>query len=285
VSGIFILATIFFFLRRISMRCYVLALATLVGLGLNGAQASISFKYVTDQTAPIVASAAGQVSTVNFYMQETVTAGSTDQIAAEGGIFGMGIFINKSAGDASATLGQINPNATILATPGNQDHFTIAITAASSISRSPTNPNSQGVTVGSDRAGPPTLDFSTSTPTGQGAAANTTPTGPGTFYFYLGSVNVTSGNAGTSTTYALESYKNFTGVDGNTLTWAGTDLDAVSGGAGTNGSSNASTFTITTQAAAVPEPSSMLLCGLAALGMAYTGYRRRNQAQQAVAIA
>jgi hypothetical protein len=42
-----------------------------------------------------------------------------------------------------------------------------------------------------------------------------------------------------------------------------------------NGNANAQSFTVPASAA-VPEPSSMLLCGLASLGGAYSIYRRRK---------
>jgi hypothetical protein len=67
----------------------------------------------------------------------------------------------------------------------------------------------------------------------------------------------------------------------NTLTQANKDLDfgtqAVNGynGAQTNGAANGF-FSFAVTGAAIPEPSSMALCGLIATGMGYCGFRRRK---------
>lgn len=84
-------------------------------------------------------------------------------------------------------------------------------------------------------------------------------------------MNVISGT--TDTVFTLQNY----GLTQST-TQAGLGLDKTNAAQGvTQGASTPiggfSTFTV-----AIPEPSSMALCGLVACGMSYAGYRRRKTA-------
>jgi hypothetical protein len=123
----------------------------------------------------------------------------------------------------------------------------------------------------------------TAGPSGTTAGGSvTTVGGTTTTRVFLGTITLTAGSLGTTTTFTIESAKNFVNHDGNTLTFHDAfDLDKDSTGqgapvtwTGADSVSPANTFTVT----AVPEPSSLLLCGLAVCGGAFAAYRRRKAA-------
>src|SRR5262249_51985889 len=95
--------------------------------------------------------------------------------------------------------------------------------------------------------------------------------GPAVRTILLGTINVTV--HASPTTLTVTPY----GANNNTIPQTGPDLDfgtqAVNG---YTGASSAPTWSLTVGPAVIPEPSSMALCGLVALGMGYVGRRRRK---------
>jgi hypothetical protein len=235
-----------------------------LALGVAEARASVTYQYVTDSTS--YSAAAGANVTVNVFLQEVLTGSSTSIINFDGGLFGAGFLVSQQTGGGNSTISSAavswnTNNATTGAPPG--------FGTGAQTSTSPATSTQIGglVNIGSGSISPNTSNIS--------SVNGTTLPNTITNAVFLGSFTV---KAGSSTTFALQSYSNFSGVDGNTLTPAGTDLD-VSGTApngeqyiGADSQSPVYTFTV----AAVPEPSSMVLCGLGACGLAWGAYRRRR---------
>src|SRR4051812_30426727 len=67
----------------------------------GGANAAVSYSYVTDQSG--YGGAPGQTVTVKLYLLETLTGGSTSVINADGGLLGFGIQANRTTGNALIT--------------------------------------------------------------------------------------------------------------------------------------------------------------------------------------
>jgi hypothetical protein len=251
----------------------LLALVALAGvLAQHGvARANISYTYVTDSST--YSAAAGASVTVQIFLNENLTGSSTSLESANNGMVGAGYYVTKSSGDASAK---------ITATSGNANNFNTTNPAAGDGFGSGESVSKQVATDGSAAR------------LLEGVNATTGPVGVATTFgrqLLLGTVVITAGNAGTSTTYTLETYKNAptslggSGVDGNTLDFSGNDYD-VTGTDPTTGQQytgandiTAITFTVT----AVPEPSSILLCGLGACGLAWGAYRRYKAGRSLVA--
>lgn len=122
-------------------------LLTLSGIiGAAQAQAAVSFSYGTDSPAY---TAAGSPAAVTVYLQETLSGGSTDVVAPDGGLSGAGFAINLSSsvssaasfsGSATEDSGFVNANSytfyptnsspkdavevSLLASPGNYPELT-----------------------------------------------------------------------------------------------------------------------------------------------------------------
>jgi len=240
------------------MRRFLFAAACWATVGLVGARADVSYRYITDQTN--YTGAVGATVPVQLLLQETVTGTSTSQIVKDGGLFGAGVILNSPGG---AIFGQtlngvvtndfkIAPN--ILLNPAGFGVGTPP--AATQLDQTPFTATKAGLIVNAD--------------IGQGP--NFASGGAGVRTILLGTVNVKVGAASTSLTVTP-----YTGSS-NTITMTGTDLDF--GTQAANGYTGASTpigglFSFTV-GQAIPEPSSMALCGLIACGMGYAGYRRRN---------
>jgi hypothetical protein len=266
------------------MRIKSLLLLTLCWAGLAlPARADITYEYVTDATNYLVNP--GQTVTVNLYLQETLAGTTPSLIAADKGIFGVGIFINQvgvsptnaKPSAITAIAGNVGtaPNAFDgFATPTLYSNATTgAVTGASLVeggsvsSTSPTGPS--GTTTGGSVSGPVTRVF-------------------------VGTMTLAAGDANGQTTYTLQTYKYApAGNSGNTLTYttaynldnptaAGSptipsQFGTVTGADvfGANGGPAPFTFNVVV---AVPEPGSMGLASLAAAGMAVGAWRRwRNR--------
>jgi hypothetical protein len=231
----------------------------------------ITYQYVTDQTN--YNAVAGASVTVQLFLRETLTGGSTSLINEEGGMFAGSVGLQQT--------GTVPANPTII----------------SSISTN-TNPIGVGGGFGPDGIG---LNQTNLSSDGSNAALIQTvdifsflsgqgPTPDANGKILLGTMTLTAGAAGTTTTFSVTSLVNSSssnplsgppdGGEGNTISitnlW---DLDSDNNGTqngppvyfGANDISN--TFTVVV---AVPEPSSLLLGGLAACGAAYGAYRRRK---------
>lgn len=237
------------------------------------AKAGITYTYVGQVQGPVTANSS---VTVNLYLQETVTGSSSSLIAAQQGLYSAAVAVAPTSGSGStitsaALNNQAEPN-------GFTGTSAFGVTSAGVAYISESQSTTYNGTAG---------------PSGSTTGGSiTTSGGTTTTLVYLGSIAIAVGASGTSTTFTVESLHDApsgtpgAGYDGNTFTATSLyDLDVTNnndGGGGatyTGADGNGTTFTISP--AAVPEPSSMLLCGLSAAGMGYFGYRRRNRAQAA----
>jgi hypothetical protein len=237
-------------------RILALTLVSVAAFAVS-ARADITYQYVTDQSA--YTAAAGTNVVVSVFLQETVTGTNTSLLASEGGLFGFGALVTRTSGTATLpTNGFVVNNA---APPngfsGNQ-------------SPEPNPPTATQVgaigNVGNSTTGV------TGTVTG-----NVTK-------ILLGTVNITATATESDFKVGVNTF-----APGNTITNTNAfDLDQTNngtvGGATYKGAADTGAFVFTINAAAVPEPSSMLLCGLIACGGAFGAYRRRK-AQKAAATA
>jgi hypothetical protein len=270
--------------------------ATLILLALcwaAPARADVIYQYVTDAPA---SAPPGQQFTVNLYLQETLTGTSTSLIAAEKGLWGEGVYV-------TATGSVPNNGTTISGIVGNTQHYPAGfdgqlITNADRGYHSTT----QAWMVGY-------ADFNDKTVGGpSGTTAGGSVSGKVTRAL-LGQLRLIAGSLGTSTTFAVESFRNtpssFGGFNDNGWTisfTSGFDLDvtplkpALTGigplagppayiGAGTFSGANAYTFTVLAAPPApqappvVPEPGSLALFLAAASGLGGAGAWRRWRRQ------
>jgi len=251
------------------MRRFLFAAACWATVGLVGARADVSYRYITDQAS--YTGAAGTIVPVKLILQETVTGTSTSKVFADGGIFGAGVILNSPGGAIYGGFDSNNQPINDLRISGNAllnpAGFGVQATPGGPISTTVTD-NATAGTFGPSSALHSGLIINADI--GQGPIPKTG--GAGTNTYLLGTVNVKIGTGNQTLTVTPYSGSN------NTITMLGTDLDF--GTQQANGYTGASnpigglfSFTI---GQAIPEPSSMALCGLIACGMGYAGYRRRN---------
>jgi hypothetical protein len=227
------------------------------------AHADVSYQYVTDQGGS-VSGATGSQIVVNIYLQETVTGSSSSILAAEAGLSGAGVSLQRTSGDAGANIAA---NSTTFS--GSQTQV------GNPIATGGTNPSAKD-----------TLIEGVALTAKSGAQG--TVVGTGITQVLLGSITLTVGT--TTSTFTLTARN---AGNGNTTTWTNTvGLDTDNGTNGTNpglytfsGARDAPfTITVTPSLAAVPEPSSMLLCGFAACGMGFGAWRRYKAKKAADAV-
>jgi hypothetical protein len=250
-----------------------MALFGLLVLGVGPARAAISYQYITDQQS-YSATAAGQSITVYFFLQEQGATPSSGIINGDGGLFGAGFVATQTKVDggtsgATFTVGSLaqNKNDPAAGTPPG-------FGSAGLYSYKPNTATQQGglETINTQTIAPLTTNISSINGTNlTSTIANA---------IYLGSVTAVAGAAGTTTTFTVTSYKTFNHVDGNTLTNnTGFDLDVNSSNPAYTGADN-NPFTFTITVAGVPEPSSLALCGIVAIGGAFGAWRRRVQTRR-----
>jgi len=291
------------------MRKVLLTVACWATIGLAGTQAAVTYQYVTDAPTYNIGGVGAVGSTVNvrLFLQETVTGTDKSIINTDGGLFGAGVMVNRTgSGDATFRLvgspvfvisanqnvggpwnGPVfNPGTGTTANiPGGFGGYTdngdttFSPVPPTLSDRTPSTTTSAGLVVNSDTP-------ATSAQLGTHQIGVTVPeTTPGVYKVLLGSLNVVVGN--NTTTFTVSNY----GSHGNTVTQAKTDLD-FSGNATLAPNTpyvGASTpvggfYTFSVAGAAVPEPTSMALCGLLASGMGYFGYRRRKTSATEAAL-
>jgi len=230
------------------------------------ANAAVSYSYVTDahagQGPANIQLNVGETRSVKLYLLETLTGGSASIINSSGGMAGVGLRIQRTAGApaGSSSLGALTYNTTDFSGPRSPSQGTaqqpdlFAFTETGPID--PTDPTT-----------PPPV-----TGNAGNNAANARPNA-----VYLGSIQLIAGNAGSTTTFNLLPFDP-TAVNGSGDTITSTpqyDLDraASAGGAPsyTGTSANLSTLTVSV----VPEPT---FAGVAmVLGAAGSMIRRRRQ--------
>jgi hypothetical protein len=279
------------------MRRVLCALAVVVtgAFASTRACADVTYQYVTDQST-YTANAGGSV-TIKLYLNETVTSATSTTgaqnssiIFNDGGLVGAGVYVVAKSGGNGATINTAAGN--IQATGNTGNAFDTSVFA-----------KTDGVQAG-------VKEVNNSAQNTFGNTNGSTVSSTTTYQIFLGTLTITAGSSAGQTNYSVLSFfnapKSFSGANqsnGNTVT-AGTnasfnnafgiDLD-VSHNANLNGgpppdyigagdtqnNGGAWVFSVTTSAA--PEPSSMLLCGLAVCGGAFTAYRRRKAREAAAA--
>jgi hypothetical protein len=266
----------------------LLVAASFVAASLTGsARADITYTYTTDiasggtgaTTNGSYAAASDGTLTVNLYLNETITGGSQTIIGPNGqekGLFSAGIGINV-VGSGSGTITTVALNSNPASNTG---------TGPNSAGFGNGSNNNSATNVSSDKTNAAILDVTTSTSTTKGTPPNATlisnSGGKQIYQIFLGTVTVS--NATGSTQFAVTSFNNspntsdFVVINGDSTLTSPTgyvlDLDGQT-------SNNTNFFgtedtTTTFTVAAVPEPSSMMLCGLVVCGGAYVAWRRRK---------
>lgn len=269
------------------MRIKMMLTAALAAACVVGpARADITYTYVTD--ASNYTAAAGGAVTVNVYLDETITGGSTPLIGpggSEAGLFSAGVAANLVSGSAALTNVTLNNN--------NANNAFSSSNPQSGPGFGGTSNTQQGKTfVAPSTAGIlDEINFSTPAP----KAYNLSTSGGTTVnQLYLGSFTVTAGSSGAST-FSITSFNNAS--PNNTLAQANgdstvtsptgdlLDQDGQDPNTGVNFFGTEDTpvsFTVTV--AAVPEPNGLLLCGLIAAPATGLGvWMRRRKAMIAKA--
>jgi hypothetical protein len=270
----------------------ILFLAAVVSLLLvRSASASISFTYtgIVGSTWAVNGTyqvAANTSQTVNIYLVEIDTNGSSSLIASEKGLysaaFNATIKTQNPSGGTTITGAAFNGQTEPDGFTGNTNKFIYnnipagSGTGSSASVQEITNNNYNGANA----------------PSGTTNGGQVVPNGSTTTtYVWLGSLTIAVG-ASANSTYTVQSFHDApagtfdAGSFGNTLSWTNfIDFDNTndSGFTFTGANGNPGNFTLQT-VTGTPEPSSMLLCGFAACGMGL-GYWRRRKAKLAAAAA
>jgi hypothetical protein len=235
----------------------------------NANPGTATYAYVTDFGTSAYFANFNQTVTVNVYLQETLTGGAASVINGDGGLY----------------------NAAVkLATPSQSPPFVANATSAVT-NNTQFNPNigTAGVSGAGQTNKGYIYNLTDTQTTGAFASGPTVSTNGGNLnYYYIGTFTFTTGVTNGTTTYNITP---FSKTGSNTTTWGnsnsgfGYDLDLASGTAtnltpgGTQayaGTTNSAPWVFTITVAAVPEPTSMLLCGMAVCGMGFGAWRKRN---------
>jgi hypothetical protein len=254
------------------MRKWYLACG-LVGalLAPNIGRAGITFQYVTD--ASTYSGAAGSSATVSVYLQETDSGGNTlFGSSTNKGLASYGVYVTQTSSGGTSSISSFT-------TAGSFNGFG----TSQSVPNQSANANS------SSSASLPanSIDYFNSVPGGTTSNPATLVSGSagnGVYKVLVGTLGVT---VGTSTTFSMTSMFNSPGDGANaggpvtfTLPASGSyNLDpsgTFSGASGSETFVGAATLSqaFTVGPAAVPEPSSILLCSLMASGIAGGAWRR-----------
>ena len=256
-------------------RIFILGIAAVLACAAT-AHAQVSYQYVAEDASgnPITNLSVGvnQTVSVGLYLQETLAGTSTSILNANSGLFSSAVKITRTLGDAGTT---VTNNAFF---NGTSSGGTIAVGGPVSANSTFSN----GVSAGNV--------------TGVAATQNGVLTGSGVTVndVFLGTLNITGSSvAGVQSSFTLGS-KNT--LNSSTITFGpdsthriGLDTDNGAGSAYVTVGLGVSpynpltfsgtrdlTFTVTTNQAAVPEPSSMALCGLVAASAGFGAWRRRK---------
>jgi hypothetical protein len=265
------------------MKRFGLALAlAAVLLSGNVARAGVTFEYVAG--TPTVGSSS---TSIPIYFQETDTGGSTVfGSSSVTGLLSFGI-LSYATNSGTSTISSFTA-----ASGFSQYHGTDGTTAQNNTGLTQSYPNSTANQVASSTASLASLGtsnamdyFNSANSGGVGATLVSGKAGNGVYQIQVGTLTVANG---TATNFNLTSMFNSPGDNASaqqtvvtTSNGSNVDLDdnGTFNGASFIGAADPSTVTTFSVGAAVPEPSSMMLCGLVVFGMGYAGLRRRKKAQ------
>jgi hypothetical protein len=248
--------------------------ALLAGYLASPARASISYNYVTDSTSN-TAAANGTV-TVNLYLQETLTGGSTSLInsppSSNVGLFGGAVAVNVVSGPGTISSVTLNTapiasggfgtgypgNQTFIASNGSTAAILVAIALGTAQGPTVTQTTNGSTVIGTILLGTATISNVTASTQLSLTSLNNAPSNNSLANAQGEGNTVTNGNNG----YDLDSTNN--GFNGGPPPYY------------TGANDNSYGFTVTPQSSSTPEPSSMALCGLALSGMGFGAWRRRK---------
>ncbi len=261
------------------MKRKLFILGSLACLGLaSSTQAAIMYNYVAVPPAGGITN--GATNVVSLYFQETLTNGSTSVInnADNGGLYAAGAAIVEQTGSTGVTVMSAAPNSQTEPAGFTGNNFY-------GYPGAPSGPNASTIPVTGLGGAFFALITSNSAAAFVGPTITSTAAGTTINKYLLGTVTLNVGTA-PQATFLVESLHDapqgqgylHAGVDGNTIDVSQDDFDAggVQGGSGVNvgtgADGNPTTFAITSP---IPEPGSLMMCGLVASGLAFR--RRRSQ--------
>jgi hypothetical protein len=253
--------------RTLLQACMAFALS----LGMAGAaRADVQFSYfAVPEAGSVNPVTPGGTVIYDVYVRELLTNGSAELANAQGGLTGAGFWIGFASGSGGTTISAVAANTNTAVGFGNQ------------VGTNFKQNNATDARLIESANGASNVQFSQVDAT--------------TFKALLGTVTLKAGTAG-DTTFNVGAYKNApttiggSGQNGNTLFGAAdfsTNYDAdvtnnaeLGSGGGPplsyTGANDLPFGQFTVSTAAVPEPSSMLLCGFAVIGGGFAAYRRRK---------
>jgi hypothetical protein len=201
-------------------------------------------------------SSTATTQTWNIYLQETLTGGASSYITAQNGLLGAGFSVKNTTGQTTSAYATITAATDQTGNGGNFAGGTSTMTSIGAGVHSYSDLQSVSISASS---GP-------STNGGEILLATLTFTLSSTQSTFT--LNERNGSNGNTKTF-MDQVSLDTTQTGSNKAGDGNTIPAFTGASG-------DPFTITIPAAAVPEPSSMVLCGLAACGGAIGAYRRRR---------
>jgi hypothetical protein len=247
-----------------------------LGLGLmvaGSVRADIAYQYVTSQN--LYVGSVGQSVTINVYLQETVSGGSS-LIANNGGLGAFGIYVNSITNSGVGNSAVINnPSSLAVFSPYGSGGATSGNSFNTSQQFSDNKDDLGSLPSNSfDFGAYPTTNAKPATKNTTTGAALNNGSGAATNEVFVGSFSVSLTKLGL-TTFSLTDIEALNGITddayaGATATFGGGGLDLSDSGlvVGQNIIGSADK-TITFNVNAIPEPTSLMLCGLAFCGMGF----------------
>jgi len=219
----------------------ILGVAAALGMvAAQQAKASVTFRYVTDpvpSTGFFPVDPATNTVTVRLYLEEDDTAGSASWLKANMGVFGAGVMISRMSakGATPAIISAVTPDATDFSGPSN-------------------------TSISTDGTSATILEGTSTTATTGVPFANGNGAGSNQVYICSVTFDPLPSDAGLFAIGPIQP------VGGNTLDFNGDDLDTTSPGNYT-GAADPSVQPTVIQVGVVPEPASIGLFGLGAIGL------------------
>ena len=219
-----------------SRKSFAAIAAIVLLINVLPAPATVTYQYVTDQTAYAVAPNA--TLTINLYLQETVNAGSVSLLASDGGLEGAGILVTRTSGVSS--FARLSAETANTGSFSGGNHLNTVVDGSGS--------------------------FYEGAPVSGGVTATAVPGETGVSRIFLGTVTAATSSGGLNTTFSLSPYVNpNNSVGGNTLTntsFYDLDTDSTAGSVSfSNTIANPYSFTVSQQNARAGDHIACGLCG------------------------